>query len=426
LKTDFRQADLSPKDRAMLEYAAKMTKDHHLATQDDIERLRDVGFSDAEILHIIYWIAHFNMANTLADCVGREVHENMTAVFVDDLPRTVAPGRPVLANHEALRAGAERAQVRALEGLGLEWINSRPLTWADVRNRVILTFSWDAAHPNSLLALPHLERWHGAFADQGLTILAAHAAEFPQAKDPAWIRTEIARLGIRYPVVLDPTFRRVTGSNNRYWPAVHVIDRAGFVRFRHYGPGGFGAIEAQIRALLNGGGEPGPVQSPAGLDGERWLHPETSPELYATFYIGARGGVGTGLAAPGAFSIPEPLEAHTFYASGVWTRRDDGLELADGHGRCAFQYRAERVFLFASPGLTPTALDVALDGSPVAARDAGPDLGAQSRLMIERPRVYWMIAHRGIETHRLDLHAPTAGVKLHRVSFLPFRGEVED
>ena len=41
-----------------------------LLVETDIKRLREVGFSDAEILHIIMGSAHFNYLNRMADGIG--------------------------------------------------------------------------------------------------------------------------------------------------------------------------------------------------------------------------------------------------------------------------------------------------------------------------------------------------------------------
>ena len=70
LKLDFRQAALSEKDRQMLEFADKLTRFPWMILESDIGSLRQAGFHDMEILHIVLGSAHFNYLNRMADGIG--------------------------------------------------------------------------------------------------------------------------------------------------------------------------------------------------------------------------------------------------------------------------------------------------------------------------------------------------------------------
>lgn len=52
-KSDWRQAKLSDAERAMLEYVEKVTIAPSAITQADVQRLRDVGWTDRDILDIV-------------------------------------------------------------------------------------------------------------------------------------------------------------------------------------------------------------------------------------------------------------------------------------------------------------------------------------------------------------------------------------
>ncbi len=427
LKTDYRKADLSPRDRAMLDFAAHMAKHHHDCTQDDIQRLRQAGFTDALILDMIYWIVAFNAANTLTDLTGLEVHENSPAVFVDeeDVPADyqgleVHPG--LRGHQEVLRPGWERAIVKPLGGVALEWINSRPLIWADVDGRVLVVTYWDVTHPNSLVGVPHWQRMHKTFPTDQVLVLGVHMAEFKAAKHPAIAQAEVERLGITYPVVLDPKFRKYAGANNRYWPATHVIDRQGYVRYRHYGPGGYDTVEAHVKTLLaedSAGGGPEPNGSRGNLDqANPWLHPEATIELYTFRATSPRYGL-----MVGPDEATADLEPDRLYADGDWKMSENGRELAGGRGELQFTYQANQAGFFATPGPDgPAVFNVRLDGAPVAAGHAGADLNGQSQVIVDRPRFYWLAEHPGFESHRLWLEVATPGAGVHRFNFLPFRG----
>lgn len=417
----------------MLDYAAKMARNHHQASQADIQRLREVGFTDADILHMIYWIASFNMANTISDCVGLEPHEHITAVFVDDVPREYDLSdveTNTLRQQETVRPGWERAVVRALEGRPLEWINTQPMTWSDVQGKVLLVAYWDATHSNSLVGISHLQRWHGTYAPDGFAVLAPHTAELPIAQDPAIVRYVVERAKISYPVILDPSFRQMAGANNRYWPAIHLIDRDGFVRFRHYGPGGYETIEAHVQALLNENKGDDDAKSPTLADHHpenRWLHPAATPEFYPAYRFGRKSaGIAGRMKAVNTFSIPQEQSPNQFYVGGEWIVQEEGLELAAGTGRCMFQYCAERAGFFASlAGEAPVTFQIWLDGEPIPENSAGADANAQSQVVVDRPRFYWIAKHRGLESHQIELEVSDSGARMHRFSFLPFCGVME-
>jgi uncharacterized peroxidase-related enzyme len=75
LGTDYRQADLSPADRAMLDYAAKLTLTPARVTEADIAALRAAGFSDRAILDMAQIIAYYAYVNRIADGLGVTLEE---------------------------------------------------------------------------------------------------------------------------------------------------------------------------------------------------------------------------------------------------------------------------------------------------------------------------------------------------------------
>jgi uncharacterized peroxidase-related enzyme len=70
LRRDYREADLSEQDRAMLDFAARLTSAAYKMTPADIDRLRAVGFDDTGILQITLIAAWFNYINRVADALG--------------------------------------------------------------------------------------------------------------------------------------------------------------------------------------------------------------------------------------------------------------------------------------------------------------------------------------------------------------------
>lgn len=70
LRQDHTRADLSADDRAMLDYAAKLTRHADRVTREDLDALRRVGFDDRAILQINLIASWFNYINRVADGLG--------------------------------------------------------------------------------------------------------------------------------------------------------------------------------------------------------------------------------------------------------------------------------------------------------------------------------------------------------------------
>ncbi len=73
LGLDWRTAPVSPADRAMLGYAIRLTTEPSSVTAQDVEALRQAGFSDAAILDICQITGYFAFVNRLADGLGVEL-----------------------------------------------------------------------------------------------------------------------------------------------------------------------------------------------------------------------------------------------------------------------------------------------------------------------------------------------------------------
>ena len=70
LERDYTKADLDPADRAMLDFAVKLTRTPYKHTREDVEKLRAVGFDDTGVLQITMIASFFNYINRVADALG--------------------------------------------------------------------------------------------------------------------------------------------------------------------------------------------------------------------------------------------------------------------------------------------------------------------------------------------------------------------
>jgi uncharacterized peroxidase-related enzyme len=63
-------APLPPADRALVDYALKLTRTPAAMSRDDVEALRGHGFDDRAILQATLIAAFFNYVNRVADALG--------------------------------------------------------------------------------------------------------------------------------------------------------------------------------------------------------------------------------------------------------------------------------------------------------------------------------------------------------------------
>jgi uncharacterized peroxidase-related enzyme len=70
LAVNYRHVELAAQDRVMLDFAVKLTHTPEACEEADVARLREAGFSDADILHIVEVIAVFNYNVRMATATG--------------------------------------------------------------------------------------------------------------------------------------------------------------------------------------------------------------------------------------------------------------------------------------------------------------------------------------------------------------------
>jgi uncharacterized peroxidase-related enzyme len=75
MKQDYTRLELSPAERAMLDYAVKLTVSPSSVGEEDVTKLRGHGFDDRDILDIIYVICLYNFNDRLADATGIYGHD---------------------------------------------------------------------------------------------------------------------------------------------------------------------------------------------------------------------------------------------------------------------------------------------------------------------------------------------------------------
>ena len=107
-------------------------------------------------------------------------------------PRTKRRPRSSSTGATALPADKESILMAALDNVRLShegnvpsfggatgWLNSEPLTAADLRGHVVLVDFWTFTCINWIRTAPYLRAWDAKYRDHGLIVIGVHTPEFP-------------------------------------------------------------------------------------------------------------------------------------------------------------------------------------------------------------------------------------------------------
>lgn len=130
------------------------------------------------------------------------------------------------------------------------WLNSAPLSTADLKGSVVLIQFWTFSCINCLRTLPDVTRWHQQYANQGLKVIGVHTPEFAFEREENNVKKALQQNKITYPVPIDNEYKTWTAYDNHYWPHLYLADRQGILQYDHIGEGAYDKTEQTIRQLL--------------------------------------------------------------------------------------------------------------------------------------------------------------------------------
>ena len=77
VKEDFRASKLEPRYKSLCEWAEKLTLTPAKCTREDIEALKQAGWTEEQIVSAAQIIGYFNHLNRLADGLGIDLEPEM-------------------------------------------------------------------------------------------------------------------------------------------------------------------------------------------------------------------------------------------------------------------------------------------------------------------------------------------------------------
>ena len=311
---------------------------------------------------------------------------------------TLSAAKFATAGTYAMRLPIE-AELPSLRGATV-WINSKPLSQADLRGQVVLVDFWTYTCINWRRTLPYVRAWGEKYKDHGLVVIGVHTPEFSFEHAVDDIRWALKDMRINYPVAVDSDYAIWRAFNNEYWPASYFIDAKGHIRHHQFGEGDYLQCERVIQQLLAeagiGGFEPRHrFQSIAsGAEGAADLDNLRSPETYVG-YEQTQNFASSHRAAwnkPHAYEAPVRLGLNSWALAGNWTARKEAVALNEPNGRIAYRFHARDLNLVMGPKVQggSARFRVLLDGQPPPAAH-GVDIDGQGNGTVVEQRLYQLI-----------------------------------
>ena len=299
------------------------------------------------------------------------------------------------------------------------WLNSAPVTPAELRGRVVLVCFGTYTCINWIHSLPYVRAWADTYGSGGLVVIGVQTPEFGFEGDLDNVSRAIAEMDVRYPVVVDNDYAIWGAFDNHYWPALYFVDAEGRIRHHHFGEGGYEESEMVLQMLLREAGgdiDQGFVRvEPRGVEAAADWTNLGSPETYVG-YDRAVDFASPGGVVPDArhvYSTPDGLRRNQWALSGDWRIGPVPALLAAPGGTIAFQFHARDLHLVMGPpaGHPPVRFRVRLDGDPPGAAH-GVDVDEHGDGRADYQRMYQLIRQRPpIDDRRFEIELLDAGVE---------------
>lgn len=309
---------------------------------------------------------------------------------------------------------------------GMTWLNGGPLPPDSLRGHVVALALWSDTDPGCLANLPAVEAWHQAYARYGVRVVGVHAPDFSFAADSAVPARIVRRLGLGFPVALDPACRiRNLLGDPADGPLVLIAGPDGRILARGSGRAGIARADGALREALRR------LRPEVGFPAGRVAAPATAAAPLRTVFLGV-GRVPGGPLANAESRRAQPFTAQfrfqvegapwTPYPVGWWTPDAEGLAAARGGAAnfVAMRYDADRVGVVMSPPASGRSRvwilrdEAWLAGGALGA-DARLDSRGASYVDVTEPRLYFV--SRGAGKHVLKLSPEEPGLAIHAFTF---------
>jgi cytochrome c biogenesis protein CcdA/thiol-disulfide isomerase/thioredoxin len=310
------------------------------------------------------------------------------------------------------------AAFKAPEFTGIQdWINSKPLTLAQLKGKVVLIDFWTYTCINCIRSLPYVQGLYSHYAKDGLVVVGIEAPEFSYEKIPSNVAAAVKQDGLTYPIAIDGNLATWNAYHNEYWPAEYLIDRSGTVRREHFGEGDYDQTEQAIRGLLAEGNKatltsklvvPGATAAP--------INQDQTPETYlgtdrADAYVGSPQ---LGSEPTQSYTFSKTIGDSEWSLSGQW--QVSGSNITAGmHAQIEINVAAKNVYVVGGAS-NPSPVQVSYNNQPISQTgNAGADV-SNSQVIVQLSNLYRIASFKDFTKGIITLTVPS-GVSLNTFTF---------
>lgn len=305
------------------------------------------------------------------------------------------------------------------------WFNTSPLSIQDAAGSAFLLAFWDYASAASLELISVVKEWHRRYAGVGLHVIGIHSPEFDFGREAHEVETAIRALKIDFPVATDNTRSMLYAYQVQQIPTVVLIGRDGSIYSVFGGLRNCDQVERSIHVLLREMGNYGELPTLLGQ-----LRPEEpagyqrpSPAMRTGYLHGALGNMeGYSPELPAQYLDRGYQVEGKFYIEGKWIARVESLEFCgDEAGHLVFRYVGRSVQAVLGSHTPGAVVEIRHDGLSLTPLESGNDVlrseDGTTTVVIDRPKLYQIVALQDIEEHQLMFIPLTEGVSFYSITF---------
>jgi len=313
-----------------------------------------------------------------------------------------------------------------------EYINTKPISLADLKGKVILIEFWTYSCINCIRTIPHLNEWYDKYSDKGLVIVGIHTPEFDFEKNTQNVKSAVEKFGIKYPVLQDNDKETWNVYDNKYWPRKYLVDDEGYIRYDHIGEGSYQETEKVIQDLLAertahlGINNNITLNRSQNIDNDLKLEYQDvnfsriqSPELYFGYEL-ARSPLGnTEGYKPSetvSYHLPdntEKINLNSIYLKGNWKNNPDHMQLQSNNGSVLLKYNSKSVNIVAGGNGNFT---VTQDGNLIT-NDLSKDASSDGKFLIDNQRLYNLVTNNDYGEHTIEIDIKGKGFQIYTFTF---------
>jgi cytochrome c biogenesis protein CcdA/thiol-disulfide isomerase/thioredoxin len=301
------------------------------------------------------------------------------------------------------------------------WLNTKPLTMAGLRGKVVLIDFWTYSCVNCIRSLPYVESWYQKYAAAGLVVVGVHSPEFAFEHDTSNVAAAIARFGITYPVAQDNEFGTWQAYSNEYWPADYLIDQDGHIRSTHFGEGDYVQTEDEIRSLLvaSASASPAALPTPATTELPPPISQTQTPETYlGTDRTERLASPEQAQAGPASYTFPSALADDNWAVSGTYDFQPEYAVASKAGDKLELSFNARDVYLVLAAD-SPVSATVSVTGLATGVTNVAgtEDVAADGSMSVGPARLYHLVHLSGMGRGTVTITFDGPGVRAYAFTF---------